>query len=179
MSEPADVLATCVDLITAKGTKVFIAKGANLLPATYDAAGYDALEWLEIGMIESVGEFGPDATIGTFTPIGTGVACKFMGTSDNGEIPLTIAKTANDTGLAALIARQGNPASVAMKIQMSKVGTTTAGHTIPAKFQRYFFPGLVKGARVTLGTGDDVAKVTTSLAINGAIIEAAFANSAA
>lgn len=177
MSEP--VLATCVDLITAKGTKVFIATGTPLLPATYDAAGYDALTWLEVGMIENVGEFGPDATIGTFTPLNTGVACKFMGTTDNGEITLSIAKTANDAGLAALIARQGNPESIAMKIQLSKVGTTTGGHTIPAKHQRYFFPGLVKGARNTVGTGDDVVKVSTALVINGAIIEAAFANSAA
>jgi hypothetical protein len=180
MSEPADVLGTCVDLITAKGTKVFIAKGANLLPAAPgDAAAYDALTWTEVGMIEDVGEFGPDASIGSFTPIGTGIACKFMGTTDNGEITLSIAKTTTDTGLAALVARQGNPDSIAMKIQLSAVGTTTSGHTTPAKFQRYFFPGLVAAAKVTVGTGDDVVKIMTRLVINGAIIEGAKANSSA
>jgi len=176
MAEP--VLGTCVDLIAAKGTKVFIAS-ETLLPATYDVAGYDELTWLEVGMIEDVGEFGPDASIGSFTPISTGIACKFMGTTDNGEITLSIAKTTTDSGLAALIARQGNPDSVAMKIQLSAVGTTTSGHTKPAKYQRYFFPGLVRSAKVTVGAGDDVVKIMSALVINGAIVEGAKANSAA
>lgn len=169
-------VATCVDLIASKGTKIYL---SSALPSTYDVAGYDALTWTEIGMIESVGDFGPESSVGTFTPIGTGVACKFMGTTDNGEITLTIAKTSTDTGLSTLIAAQGATSSIAMKVELSEVGTTTQGHTTPAKHTRYMFPGLVKGARITVGTGDDVVKVNTSLVINGSIIEGAKANSVA
>lgn len=164
-------LGTCVDLVASKGTKIYIANGANLLPASYDVAGYDALTWLEIGMLESVGEFGPEASIGSFTPIGTGVACKFLGTTDNGEIALSIAQT-SDSGLAALAARQGNTASIAMKVELSDKGTGTTG----AKATRYMFPGLVRSTRVTVGTGDDIVKRQVTLVINGAIIEGAPAN---
>lgn len=169
-------VATCVDLIASKGTKVYI---GNALPATYDVAGYDALTWTEVGMIESVGDFGPESSVGSFTPIGTGVACKYMGTTDNGEVTLTIAKTSTDTGLQTLIAAQGATNSTAMKVELSEVGTTTAGHTTPAKHTRYMFPGLVKSAKVTVGSGDDIVKINTSLVINGSIIEGAKANSAA
>lgn len=169
-------VATCVDLIASKGTKVYI---GSALPSTYDVAGYDALTWTEVGMIESIGEFGPESSIGSFTPIGTGIACKFMGTTDNGEISLTIAKTSTDTGLQTLIAAQGATSSTAMKVELSEVGTSTVGHTTLAKHTRYMFPGLVKSASTSIGTGDDVVKINTALVINGSIIEGAKANSSA
>jgi len=153
-------LGTCVNLIASKGTKIYI--GAEL-PTTYDAAGYDAVTWTEIGMVESVGEFGPDSSIGSYTPIGTGVACKFMGTTDNGEISLTIAKTADD-GLADLLAEVGETSSLPYKVELSD-GTT--------KGTRYMFPGLVRSAKVSIGTGDDVVKINAAIVLNGAFVEGA------
>jgi hypothetical protein len=169
-------LGTCIDLIASKGTKVYLSTGA--VPTGATVSGWDALNWTEIGLVESVGEFGPDSSIGSFTPIGTGVACKFMGTTDNGEISLTIAKS-DDDGLAMLLGKIGNTASIPMKVELSDKGTTTTGHTTPAKGTRFCFPGLVKGGRYSVGTGDDVVKVNTSLVINGSIIEGESANSSA
>lgn len=169
-------LGTCIDLIASKGTKVYLSTGA--VPAGTTVTGWDALSWTEIGLVESVGEFGPDSSIGSYTPIGTGVACKFMGTQDNGEISLTIAKS-DDSGLAALLARVGQTSSVPMKVELSDVGTTTTGHSTPARPTRFCFPGLVKGARYNIGTGDDVVRVNTGLVINGSIIEGAAADSQA
>lgn len=169
-------LGTCVDLIASKGTKVYLSTGA--VPSGSTVTGWDALSWTEIGLVESVGEFGPDSSIGSFTPIGTGVACKFMGTQDNGEISLTIAKSSDD-GLALLLNQVGETASIPMKVELSDEGATTSGHTTPAKATRFCFPGLVKGSRYNIGTGDDVVKVNTSLVINGSIIEGAAADSSA
>jgi len=165
----------CTDLIAAKGTKLWMSATA---PTPFDVTGYDALTWTEIGAVESIGEFGPEASIGTYTPLGTGVACKFMGTTDNGELSLTIAKT-DDTSLATYIGKQGDATSTAFKIELSNVGTTTPGHTVPAKHLRYMFMGLVKSAKVSIGTGDDVVKITSSIVLNGAFVEGAPADSAA
>ncbi|MFD2112570.1 hypothetical protein [Thiorhodococcus fuscus] len=148
-------LGTCVDLVTAKGTKVSI---GDALPATFDASGYGGVSWTEIGMIESVGEFGPDASIGSFTPIGTGIACKFMGTTDNGEIALSIART-SDSGLAALLAHQGQAANLPFSVELSSGDL-------------YYFPGLTRSAKVSVGTGDDVVKINATVVINGSIVSA-------
>lgn len=142
-------LATCTDLIIAKGTKVSIGDKITTLTPVYT----------EIGMIESVGEFGPEASAGTFTPIGTGIAGKFMGTTDNGELSLTIAKTTTDTGLTELIAAQKSDAPLAYKIELSD-GTL------------YTFNGLCKSCRVNVGSGDDAVKINATIAITGAITEA-------
>ena len=152
-------LATCTDLITAKGTKISIGS-ANLGGSP---------TYTEIGMVESFGEFGPDANVGTFVPVGTGIAGKYMGTTDNGELSLTIAKTTTDTGLIALIGRQGNPAEAAFKIELSETGAAGTGQ----KAQRYVFLGLVRSARVTVGSGDEVVKVSCAIPITGALIEGA------
>ena len=168
-------LGTCADLIASKGTKVYI--GAAL-PATYDADGYDAVSWTEIGMVESVGEYGADSSIGTYTPIGTGVACKYMGTTDFGEISLTIADT-SDSGLAALKAHRGDTAYLPFKIEFSEVGATTEGHSVPAKHRRHMFIGLTKSYRHNIGSGDDVSRVNASIVLNGEYVEGAAAASAA
>jgi hypothetical protein len=142
-------LAVCTDLITAKGTTISIGS-ANLGGSP---------SYTEIGMVESFGEFGPDANIGSFTPIGTGVAGKFMGTTDNGELSLTIAKTTTDTGLQELIAAQKSDDALAYKIVLSD-GT------------EYTFNGLCRSCRVNVGTGDEVVKINAAIALTGALTEA-------
>ncbi len=142
-------LAVCTDLITAKGTKIEI--GDDIVGGTP--------EYTEIGMVESFGEFGPDANIGSFTPVGTGIAGKYMGTTDNGELTLTIAKTTTDTGLAELITAQKSNTPLAYKITLSDNTT-------------YTFDGLARSVRVNVGSGDEVVKINASIALTGAMTEA-------
>ena len=144
-------LGTCVDLIASKGTKFYI--GSTVL-------GGGGLTYTEVGMIESFGEFGPDASVGSFTPVGTGIDGKYIGTTDNGELPLTIAKTTSDTGLEELIAARKSNAPLAYKIVLSDTGADT-----------YTFNGLCRLARVNVGTGDDVVKINCAIALTGALTE--------
>jgi hypothetical protein len=169
-----DVLGTVQDLIASKGTQFFLSAEIPVLTGDEedDVETYDALNWTEVGMIESIGDFGPDGTIGSFTPLGTGVACKFRGNTDYGELSLVVAKTLTDTGLLALIARQGNPAEASFKVALSEAGTAGAG----MEPHRYYFQGLVKSARVTLGSGDDVVKIGVAIPITGDVLEGAAVN---
>lgn len=139
-------MTTCTNLIPSKGTKISI--GSALVAPTYT----------EIGMVESFGELGPESNIGTFTPVGTGLACKFMGTTDNGELTLTIAKTTSDAGLNALLAAQQLDGALPFKLELSD-GTT------------FTFDGITRSAKVAIGTGDDVVKINAAIAISGAIVE--------
>lgn len=166
-----DVVGTVKDLITSKGTKFYLCESVPAITGdkATDLAAFDGLTWVEVGMVESIGEFGPEGQIGTFTPLGTGIACKFRGTTDNGEVQLSVAKTTTDTGLIALIGRQGNPAEAAFKIELSETGAAGTGQ----KAQRYVFLGLVRSARVTVGSGDEVVKVSCAIPITGALIEGA------
>jgi hypothetical protein len=170
----SDVLGTVADLISSKGTKFYLCATAPTLTGVEvdDLALYDACVWTEVGMVESIGEFGPEGNIGSFTPLGTGVACKFRGATDNGEVSLTIAKTTTDSGLVALIGRQGNAQEAAFKVELSETGTAGTGQMA----QRYCFLGLVKSARITVGTGDDVVKVAVAIPVTGDIIEGAKVN---
>jgi hypothetical protein len=144
-------LGTCVDLITAKGTKFYI--GSHVL-------GEGGLTYTEVGMVESFGEFGPDASVGSFTPVGTGIAGKYIGTTDNGELSLTIAKTSTDTGLIELIAARKSNAPLAYQLVLSNTGADT-----------YTFNGLCRSVRVTVGSGDDVVKISCAIALTGALTE--------
>jgi hypothetical protein len=144
-------LGTCVDLIVAKGTKLSI--GSHVL-------GHGSLAYTEVGMIESFGDFGPDASVGSFTPIGTGIAGKYLGTTDNGELALTIAKTTTDSGLTALIAASKINTPLAYQIVLSDTGADT-----------YTFNGLCRSVRVNVGSGDDVVKINCAIALTGVLTE--------
>jgi hypothetical protein len=122
--------------------------------------GGGGLAYTEVGMIESFSEFGPDASVGSFTPIGTGIAGKYLGTTDNGELTLTIAKTTTDSGLTALIAASKSNSPLAYKLVLSDTGADT-----------YTFNGICRSVRVNVGSGDDVVKITCAIALTGALTE--------
>jgi hypothetical protein len=156
----ADVIGTCVDLIASKGTKLYI--GAAL-PATNDQSGYESVSWTEVGLVESFSEFGPNHNIGSFTPIGTGVACKYMGTADYGEISMVIAKSTTDSGLQDLMAHVGDVDKLPFKIALSNTAAT--------KSTCYYFPGLTKSAMVNIGSGDELVRVNVTIVPVQAFIE--------
>lgn len=163
MAEPTT--AVCTDLIPVTGTKLFVCAS---LPSAYDAAGYDALTWLEISMIESIGEFGPENEVGSFKPLSASRACQYMGGAQPTTFDLTAAYTKTCSGQAALMAAQGQTTAVSFKIETSRHGATGTG----AKNHRFMFAGFVPKAKYGMGSGSDVMKLNASVAITGNIVEA-------
>lgn len=149
-------LATCTDLIASKGTKVYV---SDDLPNDYAIGTYDDLSWTEVGMIESVPEMGPNASVGTFTPLGTGKVCKYLTTEDMGDLSIPIAKT-DDAGLAILKANERTGTNISFKVELSDMGTGGAG----AAASRYCFVGMVTGAPVNTGGVDGVVMVNPTIA---------------
>lgn len=87
------------DVTLSVGTKFYVSAAE---PATYDTAGFGALSWTEVGEVESLGEFGGNASITNFVPLGTGVVKKRKGSIDYGTVSAAIGRLVGDTGQAIL-----------------------------------------------------------------------------
>ena len=73
-------------------------------PATFNAAGYVALTWTEVGEASEVPEFGAAYSAVTFTPLKTGIVNKFHGELNYGSITIPLAYDYADAGQIILLA---------------------------------------------------------------------------
>jgi len=73
-------------------------------PATFDAAGYVALTWAEVGEASEVPEFGAAYSAVTFTPLKTGIVNKFHGELNYGSITIPLGYDSADAGQIILLA---------------------------------------------------------------------------
>jgi len=73
-------------------------------PATFDAAGYAALSWTDVGEASEVPEFGATYSAVTFTPLKTGVVNKFHGELNYGSITIPLGYDSADAGQIILLA---------------------------------------------------------------------------
>ena len=73
-------------------------------PATFDADGYVALTWTEVGEASEVPEFGAAYSAVTFTPLKTGIVNKFHGELNYGSITIPLGYDSSDAGQAILLA---------------------------------------------------------------------------
>jgi len=72
-------------------------------PATFDAAGYVALSWTEVGEASDVPEFGGAYSPVTFTPLKSGIVNKFHGELNYGSITIPLGYDSNDAGQIILL----------------------------------------------------------------------------
>ena len=84
---------------TSTGVKLHVAVG---LPATFDAAGYQAMTWVEVGEVVDLPEYGPNVQVVESNPLATGVTEKFPGFINYGSLALGLELDANDLGQIAL-----------------------------------------------------------------------------
>lgn len=83
---------------TGAGTKLAISAAS---PATFDAAGYGALAFTEIGQVEKLGSFGASFAKVEFQPM-NGPKQKFKGSADNGALQPSVAIDSTDAGQTLL-----------------------------------------------------------------------------
>lgn len=80
---------------TVAGTEISI---SAVLPATFNAAGYDALTWAEIGEITNGGSHGRTYQVVKHNPIKTRGTQKFKGSFDEGTKTIQLAVDDKDPG---------------------------------------------------------------------------------
>lgn len=131
---------------------------SSTLPATYDAAGYDALTWLVVGEVTDIGEFGAEYNLVTHTPVGSRQVKKYKGSFNNGSIQVQMARDVDNAGQTALIAASKSDASHAFKVTLQDL-------------TKIYFTGMVMSYKTSVGSVDQITGANATIEIDSEIVE--------
>ena len=147
------------DITTATGAKIFI--GPSVAASAADTlTELKALTYVEIGLVESLGEFGDEASAVTFAALGDGRIRKAKGARDAGMMAITVAHTPEDTGQAAIEAAEQTNNNYAFKVVLPDSPANDWSDTT------IYFRGLVMSRRKNIGTNDNVIRNTYNVGVN-------------
>jgi hypothetical protein len=152
------------DITTATGAKIFI--GPQTPTSTDTVSEFAALTYTEIGLVESLGEYGDESSAVNFASLSDGRQRKAKGIRDAGNLALTCAHDTTDAGQQALVAAEATPLKYAFKVVLPD--ELTVGGTGTTQY----FRGLVMSKRLNVGSADNVIRQTFSIGIDSAIAEA-------
>ncbi len=141
---------------TSEGSSVFIGPVTD----ADDLAGLEALTYVEIGNVESIGEFGPQKQDVTFTPLKGPSVQHLVGAVDNGMLPIVYAHDPLDAGQNALRAATATKYEYAVKIVLSDEADANDTPTT------FYARGPVFGNRINVGGANDVRKRTSNVGLN-------------
>ncbi|MGE4044460.1 MAG: hypothetical protein AB7F35_06380 [Acetobacteraceae bacterium] len=116
----------------------------------------------EIGMIESVGEFGRQFDVATFIELYTGRTHKFKSSYNDGTLTLVVGQDLSDAGQAAL-------RSYAMATDQNTYPFKLTLLGAPSSYDTVWFGALVRSFRSQLGGAGQVIRATVELDINTTI----------
>ena len=150
---------------------VFAANGAKLYisddpvssePAPANAAAYQALDWTQIGELESLGTFGDSANQISFAALEDQRTRHFKGARDAGTLDVVFGRDYADAGQTLLLTAEAEIHDRAFKVLFNDAppsGTPS---------ERYFVAA-VGSATETVDSSDSVIKLNSSLWINSSI----------
>lgn len=141
---------------TSEGSTVFI--GPVTTAITQSALA--ALTFVEIGNVESIGEFGPQAQDVSFTPLKGPSVQHLKGAIDNGMLAVVCARDPLDAGQIALAAASATKFEYAIKIVLNDEADANDTPTI------FYARGPIFSARNNVGGANDVTKRTFNVGLN-------------
>jgi hypothetical protein len=156
-----------MSITTASGAKIYIGPTTAVTGAN-DAAiitAYKALTYVEIGEVESLGEFGDAANDVTFTSLSDARVRHLKGARDAGVLSLVVGRDPLDAGQIAARAAEKTKFAYAFKVVAEDAPDEDG---TPSSF---FFHALVQGAKENFGEADNVIKTNIDLGIVTQIYE--------
>lgn len=129
-------------------------------PATYDAAGFNAVVVDVIGEITDAGEYGKVYNLVTHNPLATRGTKKFKGSYNNGSITLQFAQDELDAGQIAARAASDSDLSYTIKVTKQNGGID-------------YFTAQVMSFTTSIGSVDSIEGGTIQLEIDNDIIPVA------
>lgn len=105
-------------MATTEGIGGFLSVSAGV-PATFDATGYAALTWTEVGEATEIPEYGAEHATVTHTPLKTGIVNKFHGELNYGSVAVPMALDLADAGQIILKAALTSKDEISVKITLS------------------------------------------------------------
>lgn len=139
---------------TAAGVSLAISLAA---PASYDEAGYYALNPVQIGEVTNIGEFGREFATVMHQSLQRRATSKRKGSFDNGTVAPTLALDAASGGQATVEAAKDRASPAYFQIVLQD-GTT------------YWLSGVVRAFRTSVNGADDVVMATISIDVESAPI---------
>lgn len=100
---------------TSAGTIVSVSAG---VPATFDAAGFAAKTYTQVGKVENGGELGASINPVTFTPLDTAVEDSFHGVTTLGDTNVTAALVGGDAGQTIVTDAYRNKTILSVKYEL-------------------------------------------------------------
>ena len=149
------------------GSKLFITSAA--MASTIDSEPeFFAQTWVEIGLIESFGEFGRVFEMVPFQAVADGRTYKLKGGFNDGNFQFTLGQDLTDAGQALLkaAADASSQDNYGFRIELNDPPSTLGGPTT------FFFRGLAMSFRSVLGSANTVIRVNSMIEVNSAIINA-------
>ena len=140
---------------TSAGTTLSISAAA---PATYNAVGFAALTWTEIGEVSDLGEFGRQYNLVTFNTLGNRRTVKRKGSYNDGTIAAQMARAPSDAGKTILTAAVDSDASYSIKVVLQD-GTI------------FYTTAQVMSYTTNVGNVDQITSATVNLEIDNDIVE--------
>lgn len=153
------------DPITSANTVLMIGPVADKTINT--AAKFAALQYTEVGLAESIGEFGDESAAITFTGLSSGRVLKLKGPRDGGTVPLTVGHDPLDPGQILLAAAELVKFAFAFKIVYPDRPNPSGTDSVE------YFRALVMSRRKNVGDASAVLRRSYPLAINSDIVEVA------
>lgn len=143
------------EAFTSAGTTILISASA---PATYNAVGFAALTYTEIGEVSELGEFGRTYNIVTFNPLGDRRTVKRKGAYNDGTISAQMARVPSDAGQAILTAALAIDDSYSIKVVLQD-GTI------------FYFSAQIASYTTNVGSVDQITSASVNIEIDNDIIE--------
>lgn len=151
------------DPFTSTTTKIYI--GPIVTADVDDVAAFAALTYTEIGLAESLGEFGDESATISFTALNAGRVLKLKGPRDAGSVALTVAVDPLDPGQVALGAAEASRFNFAFKIVYPDRPNPTGTDT------EEYFRALVMSRKRNVGDAANVMRRSYPIGINSRIVE--------
>lgn len=128
------------------------------LPATEDAAGYNALTWTTVGEITDLGELGKEFNLVTYSPLGTRRVQKLKGSYNQGAMQMQMGRDTTDAGQTALQTARDSDAPYAFRLTLQN-GT------------KLYFKAMTMGYKTNVGSVDQITAASATLELTSDIIE--------
>jgi hypothetical protein len=144
------------------GAKIYIGP-VNAVADTPTA--YSALSWTEVMEVESIGEFGDQASTITFTSLGDARVRKRKGVRDAGDLNVVVANDPLDPGQLALVAAQKTSFSYAVKVVLQDAADGNDTNSVS------YFRALVASSRLNVGAANAMIKRAFAFLIDSQVIE--------
>lgn len=132
----------------------FFIGSTSAAPATYTEAGFEALTFVEAANVESIGDFGAEASLASFTALKGGVR-KRKGSANFGSLSVVVGRDVTDAGHIKLSAA-ADPSEFApfpMRVEFQDGSSA-------------YFMGLVMSAKTGVGGADNVIMTTFNIEID-------------